>query len=217
MMYKIFTVVAFATTLLTTASAVGISVTPHQQYSSSVGVLGCKIDPNRVAFWPSPIDCNKICVKVTEPGSGRSVTLLKIDQTRGAYDISYDAWNYLLVGQSAAENPQTGGGLAVDYEDVPGDECLPNLRDANGRLALTAASSVDFAVGCPPGSWVGDNLELVNIYEPVCLHGHDEVCTLDLDVSNQPACAHTLGSMDPLGGHAVMVPEYGTGKMVQCK
>jgi hypothetical protein len=26
----------------------GISVTPHAQYSSSVGVLGCKIDTNRV-------------------------------------------------------------------------------------------------------------------------------------------------------------------------
>ena len=32
-----------------------ISVTPHQQYSSSVGVLGCKINTNRVAckqYWP---------------------------------------------------------------------------------------------------------------------------------------------------------------------
>ena len=61
-------------------------------------------------------------------------------------------------------------------------------------------------------AWV----EFVNIYEPVCHHGYDETCTLNLDVSNQPACAHTLGSMDTLSGHAIMVPEYGTGKMVEC-
>lgn len=30
-----------------------ISVTPHVEYSSSVSVLGCKTNTNRVAYWPS--------------------------------------------------------------------------------------------------------------------------------------------------------------------
>ena len=41
------------------------SVTPHAEYSSSIGVPGCKINTNRVAYWPGSVDCNNICVKVT--------------------------------------------------------------------------------------------------------------------------------------------------------
>ncbi|EXK23287.1 hypothetical protein FOMG_19933, partial [Fusarium oxysporum f. sp. melonis 26406] len=80
------------------------SITPHDQYSSTIGVLGCKIDTNRVAYWPGTVDCNNICVKVSN--KGRDVHLLKIDSSGGAHDISYDAWNYLGFGESAAKNPQ---------------------------------------------------------------------------------------------------------------
>ncbi|KAG9904511.1 hypothetical protein KCU98_g7177, partial [Aureobasidium melanogenum] len=34
-----------------------ISVTPHVEYSSSVSVLGCKTNTNRVAYWPRPKTC----------------------------------------------------------------------------------------------------------------------------------------------------------------
>jgi len=41
------------------------NVTPHNYYSSSVGVLGCKINYNRVAYWPMAVDCDSMCVKLT--------------------------------------------------------------------------------------------------------------------------------------------------------
>ena len=40
-----------------------------------------------------------MCVKVS--ANGRSVHLLHLDTSGGAYDISYDAWNYLNIGKSA--------------------------------------------------------------------------------------------------------------------
>lgn len=79
------------TTTNTTSGSGTIWATPHEQYSSSAGVLGCKIDTNRVAYWPGPVDCDSICVSVSR--AGRSVTLLRIDSSQGAHDLSYDAWN----------------------------------------------------------------------------------------------------------------------------
>src|SRR3569833_2656431 len=89
------------------AAATGVWTTPHDSYSSSVGVLGCKINTDRVAYWPGSVDCNNICVKLSY--GGRSVHLLRIAQSGGAYDISYDAWNYLQTGKSATTDPITGG------------------------------------------------------------------------------------------------------------
>ncbi|KAL7796142.1 hypothetical protein V8C37DRAFT_414421 [Trichoderma ceciliae] len=199
-----------------TVSAVAVrrdqsaSVTPHEQYSSSIGVLGCLINTNRVAYWPMPIDCNNICVKVTN--GGRSLNLLKIDQSAGAYDISYDAWNYLVFGESATTDPQTGGGVNMDYEFVDVSECN-DLLD-NGKLPLSAANSIDYVASCisEPSSWVAKNYELINIDDPVCKFGYNEVCTLDLNVSNQPSCPHTLGSQNPDTGLSVTNIVYGTGK-----
>jgi hypothetical protein len=116
-----------------------VSVTPHDMYSSSVGVLGCKIDVNRVAYWPSFPSCDNICVKVT--ANGRSVNLLKIDQSGGAHDISYDAWNYLNVGKSAKEDPTMGNTIEATYEDVDMSQCADLLKPAaGGKLAFSAAN-----------------------------------------------------------------------------
>ena len=82
-------------------------ITPHAEYSSSVGVLGCKVDTNRIAHWPLAVGCDNICVKVSN--EGRSLHLLRIDMSQGAYDISYDAWNYLASGASAMDNPSKMG------------------------------------------------------------------------------------------------------------
>ncbi|CRK25298.1 hypothetical protein BN1723_018210, partial [Verticillium longisporum] len=84
------------------------SITPHDQYSSSIGVLGCKINTNRVAYWPGAPGCDDLCVKVSH--GGRSLNLLRIDSSAGAHDISYDAWNYLAFGSSATDAPHMGGG-----------------------------------------------------------------------------------------------------------
>jgi hypothetical protein len=203
---------ASAATIQTKRDGGGISVTPHEQYSSSIGVLGCKINTNRVAYWPEAVGCDNICVKVSY--QGRSVNLLKVDQSTGAHDISYDAWNFLVSGQSATAAPQQGGGVAMTYETVSPEECRPLLTD--GALPLSAANSMNFVASClqQPGSWVAQNHELLNILDPVCHFGFDEKCALDLAQSNQPACPHALGLPNAFSGPRVMNIAYGTGQQV---
>ncbi|OIW25343.1 hypothetical protein CONLIGDRAFT_691267 [Coniochaeta ligniaria NRRL 30616] len=193
-------------------TATSISVTPHDMYSSSVGVLGCKINTDRVAYWPQAVDCNNICVKVSY--GGRSVTLLRIDQSGGAYDVSYDAWNYLYTGQSAKTNPVAGGGIGATYEDLPAAECAGLMHD--GRLALSAANSMNYLASClnQPGSWVANNYVLYNIYTPTCTYGIDETCTLNWPSQNQATCPHQLGLTTPLTSQPVWNVQYPTGKLV---
>ncbi|KAL9942843.1 hypothetical protein D7B24_005378 [Verticillium nonalfalfae] len=187
------------------------SITPHDQYSSSIGVLGCKINTNRVAYWPGAPGCDDLCVKVSH--GGRSLNLLRIDSSAGAHDISYDAWNYLAFGSSATDAPHMGGGVDMDYEIVPMSECKDLLDD--GKLPLTAANSMNYVSACiaDTNSWAGKNHVLYNIGNAVCTIGHDEVCKLDLAVSNQPSCPHTLGAVDALKENEVKNIAYGTGKV----
>ncbi|KAK4073419.1 uncharacterized protein Triagg1_5245 [Trichoderma aggressivum f. europaeum] len=188
-----------------------VSITPHEQYSSSVGVLGCLINTNRVAYWPSSVDCNNICVKLTY--KGQSINVLKIDQSGGAYDISYDAWNQLLYGKPATQEPHVGGGTSVQWQYVDNSQCNSLLH--NGKLPLSASNSINYVAGClnQPNSWVAKNYELINILDPVCHYGINEVCKLNLQVSNQPTCPHTLG-VNSASGLVVHNIQYGTGKVV---
>ncbi|KAG7402708.1 hypothetical protein Forpe1208_v012116 [Fusarium oxysporum f. sp. rapae] len=188
-----------------------VSITPHDQYSSSIGVLGCKINTNRVAYWPRSVDCNNICVKVSY--EGRSLYLLNIDSSGGAYDISYDAWNYLGFGKSASIDPQLGGGITMNYEFVHASKCADILD--NGKLPLAAANSMNYVASClsEPNSWVAQNYELYNINDPVCKHGVNEKCHLNLAVSNQPECPSGLGSVKYLNLKVENIL-YGSGKKV---
>lgn len=189
-----------------------ISITPHDVYSSSIGVLGCKIDVNRVAYFPSFPSCDNMCIKVS--ANGRSVNLLHIDSSGGAYDMSYDAWNYLSTGKSATEDPTMGGGFPAEVETVDMSECSDILKPAKGKLGLSAPNSVGFFASCGANSWVGKNAALYNIQDPQgCTMGVDEVCTLDMAVSNQPSCPTSiLGSKDKLTSDAVYNIAYGTGE-----
>ncbi|KAF2114288.1 hypothetical protein BDV96DRAFT_613484 [Lophiotrema nucula] len=187
----------------------GISITPHDKYSSSIGVLGCKVNTNRVAYWPMQPSCDSMCVKVS--ANGRTVNLLQVDTSGGAYDISYDAWNYLYTGKGATDDPQQGGGFDAEYESVDMSECADLLTAPDGKLPLMAANSINFYVGCPAGSWVAENSSLWNIQNCACTLGFNEKCTLDLAVSNQPSCAHILGAQNPLSGLDVENIDYGTG------
>lgn len=191
------------------ATAGGISITPHDKYSSSVGVLGCHIDTNRVAYWPQQPGCDGMCVKVS--ANGRSVNLLQVDTSGGAFDISYDAWNFLNVGQGAKENPTMGGGIPAEYENVDMSECADLIKTPDGKLPLMAANSIGFFVGCGADSWVGKNSALYNIQNSACTLGFNEVCTLDLAVSNQPSCPHVLGAQNDLSGLQVIDIAYGSG------
>ena len=208
---------AFTTTALALASgaaATSVSTTPHDSYSSSVGVLGCKINTDRVAYWPGSVDCNNFCIKLSH--EGRSVHLLRIDQSGGAHDISYDAWAYLQTGKPASANPIAGGGVAMEYEEVDPSECADLIYTDGHKLPLSASNSMNFLTSClaQPNSYVAKNHVLYNICDAICTLGHDEVCHLDLSVSNQASCGHTLGLTDPLKTAPVYNVLYQSGKTV---
>ncbi|KAH7186952.1 hypothetical protein BKA60DRAFT_666975 [Fusarium oxysporum] len=144
-------------------------ITPHAEYSSSAGVLGCKVDTNRIAYWPLDVGCDGICVKVSN--EGRFLHLLRIDKSGG-------------FGASAIDDPQIGGGIQMSYEIVDTSECRHLLHE--GKLPLSAANSMNYVSSCisQPTSWVAQNYQLYNINDPVCKYGVDEKCSLDLTISN---------------------------------
>ncbi|KAH8669246.1 hypothetical protein BGZ61DRAFT_483436 [Ilyonectria robusta] len=183
---------------------------PHVTPAPS-GSLGCKIDNNRVAYWPGSVGCDDICVRVYN--EGRSVHLLRIDTSGGAYDISYDAWNYLAFGKSAVEEPHMGGGIGMNYDVVHASECQHLLHE--GKLPLSAANSMNYVASCiaQPTSWVAQNHVLYNIQDQVCKLGVDEECHLDLAISNQPSCPSPLGIEAPLNNKVENI-QYGTGKKI---
>jgi hypothetical protein len=208
-----FAIFAFAFAILAALVAGETrGITPHEQYSSSVGVLGCKINTNRVAYWPMSVDCDNICVRVSY--AGRSLVLLRIDQSGGAYDISYDAYNYLVSGKSATDKPIMGGSVNMEVENISADNCRENLKSSG--LALSASNSMNYVASClgQPNSWVAKNHQLFNIQDPVCHWGYDELCTLDLAKSNQPTCPHTLGTTNGRLPDTVFNIQYGTGAVV---
>lgn len=196
------------------ADTITVWATPHDSYSSSVGVLGCKINPNRVAYWPMSVDCTNICVSLSY--GGRSVYLLRIDQSGGAYDVSYDAWNYLMTGYSATSKPTAGGATAMEYKNVDASKCADLIHTDGHKLPLSAANSMNFLASClsQSNSWVGKNYVLYNILDSVCSWGFNEACTLDLSISNQAKCPHSLGTPAALTGAPVYNIQYPSGKQV---
>ncbi|KAH8910392.1 hypothetical protein BR93DRAFT_266939 [Coniochaeta sp. PMI_546] len=191
-----------------------IWATPHDSYSSSVGVLGCKIDTDRVAYWPDSIDCTNICVSVSY--GGRQLHLLRIDQSGGAHDMSYDAWNYLYTGYSATSKPTAGGAIAMDYVDVDPSECADLIRTSDNKLPLSASNSMNFLSSCleQKSSWVATNYVLYNILDPICSYGYDETCSLDFPTQNQAKCPNTLGTPVALTTDPVYNIRYPTGEKV---
>lgn len=188
--------------------------TPHDSYSSSVGVLGCKVDTNRIAYWPSSIDCSNICVSLRY--EDRRVHLLRVDQSEGAYDISYDAWNYLYTGHSATDKPTAGGPVEMQYENVDASKCKDLIHTKGNKLPLSAANSMNFLASClgEEDSWISKNYILYNILDPICTLGHDEKCDLDWPNANQASCPHQLGLPDSLKDRPVYNIRYPSGEKV---
>ena len=189
--------------------------TPHEQFSSSAGVLGCKIDTNRVAYWPGSVDCDNVCVSLRY--EGRSVLLLRIDTSEGAHDISYDAWNYLYTGYKASARPVTGGPVAMEYEYVDPARCADLMLTDDHRLPFSAPTGTGLLVSClsnRPNSWVARNHVLYNLVDAICTWSPDETCTLDYPAANQASCPHTLGAPVRLNSTPVYNIQYGTGDKV---
>ncbi|POR32999.1 Cerato-platanin [Tolypocladium paradoxum] len=191
-----------------------VGATPHDSYSSSVGVLGCKINTNRVAYWPDAVDCDSVCVSLSY--RGRKVYLLRVDQSGGAHDVSYDAWNYLYTGYSATEKPTAGGSVEMQFANVDASNCEDLIHTKGGWLPFSAANSMNFLSGClaRPDSWVAKHYTLFNILDPVCTFGYDEPCKLDWPEANQANCTHVLGVPALLKGAPVYNIRYPTGQKV---
>lgn len=198
-------------------------VTPHEQYSSSVGVLGCKIDTDRVAYWPNAVDCDKICVSLSY--EGRTVKLLRIDQSQGAHDVSYDAWNYLYTGKSALDEPTAGGAVEMQARNLDASECEGLINTDGNKLPLSASNSMNFVASClgdgseeedddSNSTWVGQNFQLYNVADPICSLGHDEECELDWPAANQAECPSGLGDMPRLEDAPVYNIRYPSGEKV---
>ncbi|RFU81930.1 hypothetical protein TARUN_246 [Trichoderma arundinaceum] len=196
------------------SSTTTVWATPHDSYSSSVGVLGCKVNTNRVAYWPESVDCTNICVSLQY--QDRQVYLLRVDQSQGAHDVSYDAWNYLVTGYSASEKPTAGGPMEMTTQNVDVSNCASLIYTAGSKLPLSAANSMNFLASClgQENSWVGSNYVLYNILDSICTVGQDQVCTLDWPTANQPSCPGTLGLPDALKGDPVYNIEYPSGVKV---
>ncbi|CEJ91848.1 hypothetical protein VHEMI07536 [[Torrubiella] hemipterigena] len=198
------------------AAATGGTVwaTPHDSYSSSVGVLGCKINTDRVAYWPETVTCDNICVSLSY--GGRQVYLLRVDQSGGAHDISYDAWNYLYTGNSAADKPVAGGAIAMEFKPADPSKCSGLINTSGGKMPLSAANSMNYLSDClsQKDSWIAKNYVLYNILDPICTLGHDETCSLDWPAKNQATCSHTLGLPDSLKDAPVFNIQYPSGKKV---
>ena len=201
---------------LAAAAPKGKSVwaTPHDSYSSSIGVLGCKIDTNRVAYWPETVTCDNICVSLSY--GNRQLYLLRVDQSGGAHDISYDAWNYLYTGKSATDEPVAGGAIEMTYASAEPSKCKDLIKTKGSRLPLSAANSMNYLSDCLSKSdnWVAKNYELFNVLDPICTLGHDEKCKLDWPDKNQASCPHTLGGPDKLKDSPVYNIKYPTGEKV---
>ncbi|KAI1468576.1 uncharacterized protein F4812DRAFT_373760 [Daldinia caldariorum] len=195
-------------------SSGAVWATPHDSYSSSVGVLGCKVDTNRVAYWPGSVDCDDVCVSLSY--EGRTVKLLRVDRSQGAHDISYDAWNYLYTGYSATEKPAAGGPVAMNFASVDPEECADLLHTDGRKLPLSAANSMNFLASClaRPDSWVAKNYVLYNILDSTCSWGHDETCTLDWPAANQASCPSVLGDPAALTSAPVYNIRYPSGQTV---
>ncbi|KAI0598214.1 hypothetical protein F4775DRAFT_592723 [Biscogniauxia sp. FL1348] len=193
----------------TSTTSTSISITPHDRYSSSIGVLGCKINVNRVAYWPLAPDCDSPCVTVT--AGGRTVHLLQIDRSGGAWDVSYDAWNYLYTGASALTAPRAGGPIAAQWRRADVAACADLFNGTAGRLAVPlAAPTQGWLAACPDASWARRNYLLYNIYDPVCRYGYDEECAGD---PSRPVCPHQLGAQPKLDTAPVWNIDYPTSNM----
>lgn len=199
----------------THAATTTVWATPHDSYSSSIGVLGCKVNTDRIAYWPGSVDCNNLCVSLSY--GDRTVKLLRVDQSQGAHDISYDAWNYLVTGHGANDRPAVGGPIEMQAEELDASECKDLIHTEGHKLPLSAANSMNFLASCldhKDGSWVGENHILYNILDSICTWGYDEPCELNWPSENQAQCKHALGTPNPLKDDPVYDIKYPSGNKV---
>lgn len=143
--------------------------------------------------------------------------LLRVDQSQGAHDVSYDAWNYLWTGKSATDEPVAGGAVEMTYKNVSASKCSDLIDTKGSKLPLSAANSMNFLASCidQGDTWVADNYVLYNILDSICTMGYDEKCELDYPAQNQATCEHTMGEPHELKDAPVYNIMYPSGEKVR--
>jgi hypothetical protein len=188
---------------LKTRSTGVISLNSHVQYSSSMGVLGCMINTNRIAYWPLTPPCDNPCVKLTAP-NGNTINVLHIDTSGGSYDISMDAYKTLKYGPGWRTINTLPEAMwdGVKYEYVPIDQCADILH--NGKLPVMAKSPnkhLECKASSPASIWA-TGVELYDIDDTQCLRGVMQTCQI-LPGDNNPKCAN--GNQAGYSGNAPLV------------
>ena len=104
----------------------------------------------------------------------------------------------------------------MEYETVDPFYCAPLIHTDGSKLPLSAANSMNFLSSClaDSSSFVARNHVLYNIMDSICTWGYDETCSLDMSVSNQAACPHTMGAPAELKGAPVYNIKYPSGTRV---
>ncbi|KAM7183522.1 hypothetical protein V8F33_013536 [Rhypophila sp. PSN 637] len=99
----------------------------------------------------------------------------------------------MTIGHTTTD-PVAGGGIWMGFETVPAENCASLVKTPSPKLPLSAANSMNYVASClGHESWIAQNYELRNILNPTCTWGYDEICSLNMSVSNQPICPHQLG------------------------
>lgn len=199
--------VSLLASLISLTIAMQKSITPHEQFSSSIGVLGCYMNSDRAAYLPWWPTCDDFCKKISY--QGREVIVAHVDTSGGNHDISYDAYNMLVTGFSAADHPIVGGGVLMNMETIDPSNCASLFT--GGKMTFSAPTGSAFPLSCPADSWVGQHHELVNIVTSTCTYGIDEICSVNL--YNQMICpsGSLAGANIPLKNKPVYNRKYGTG------
>jgi hypothetical protein len=191
---------------LHTRSSGTISLDSHVEYSSSIGVLGCMINTNRIAYWPLTPPCDNPCVKLTAP-NGNTINVLHIDTSGGSYDISMDAYKTLKYGpdwRTINTQPEAKW-EGVKYEYVSMDQCAGILP--NGKIPVMAKSPnkhTECKTSSPASIWA-TSVELYDIDDTQCLRGVLQTCQI-LPGDNNPKCAN-----DKQAGYSGNGPLVGIG------
>lgn len=149
--------------------------TPHVQFLSAVGIIGCKINPDRAAYVSFHPGCNNMCMKVwkSDQTEDAAMELLHLDGPNGANDISMDAYKTLLHGPDwKTTNPGQEGSFEANYKFVPLDKC-PKLLPT-GKLPILA-KNYEFATGCARR----DLVEYWDFDDTLCQKGINQKCEVN--------------------------------------
>jgi hypothetical protein len=171
-----------------------IALRPHVEYDSSMGVIGCLINTNRIAYWPLPPPCDNPCVKLTAP-NGNTINVLHIDKSTSSYDISMDAFKTLKYGADwRSVNTQVESEWeGVQYEYVSMDQCAGILPDGTLPLIAKSTQSYDNCVKSEPQSFWAKNSQFWDVDDGRCLRGKLQKCEL-VPGNTVPQCADGAGA-----------------------